>query len=188
MEQYEVDEILNMAIMSKTPYFIVEGVDDICIYEEIAKSVSMNCEVYSVEMISGLSGGNDGVVKAMTSLNELIMAEGKKVENYVLGIVDRDIRSYRNEMPTLPSIFTLNFYSIESHFASKSVIRPSIDRLTRISNRDEIDIESLFAKIEQELRDTYYFSLEALKKAIDPAYPALITYSCSIGRRKDGKR
>ena len=186
MEQYEVDEILNMAIMSKTPYFIVEGVDDICIYEEIAKSVSMNCEVYSVEMISGLSGGNDGVVKAMTSLNELIMAEGKKVENYVLGIVDRDIRSYRNEMPTLPSIFTLNFYSIESHFASKSVIRPSIDRLTRISNRDEIDIESLFAKIEQELRDTYYFSLEALKKAIDPAYPALITYSCSIGRRKDG--
>ena len=185
MDQYEVDEILNMAIMSKTPYFIVEGVDDICIYEEIAKSANVNCEVYSVDMISGLTGGNDGVVKAMNILNQLIMAGGKKIEHYVLGIVDRDVRFYRNEMPTLTSIFTLNFYSVESHFVSKSVIRPSIDKVTRISVRDDVDIESIFRKIEQELQSTYYFSLEALKKAVDPAYQAKITFSSNVGRRKD---
>jgi len=185
MDKYEVDEILNLAIMSKTPYFIVEGIDDICIYEAIARSANINCEIYSVAMIDGYVGGNDGVIQAMTSLDALNMPNGKAVEHYVLGIIDRDARFYRNEMPTLPSIFSLNYYSIESHYISKFAVQPSIDRLTRISSSDEVDVDLIFSKIEQNIFDVFYFSLDALKNAVIPSYQSIISYSSSIGRRKN---
>lgn len=185
MDKYEIDEILNLAIMSKTPYFIVEGVDDIFIYEAIAKSAEIECEIYAVSMIERLAGGNNGVVEAMKALDGLRMATGRTVEHYVLGIVDRDARFYRQEIPTLPSILSLNCYSIESHFVSKHTIKPAIDRLTRISSGDEIDIDSIFPRIEQGILDVYYFSLEALKSAVTPGYQAIVGYSSSIGRRKD---
>lgn len=185
MDKYEADEILNLAIMSKTPYFIVEGVDDICIYEAIARSAQINCEIYAVQMIDGQVGGNNGVIQAMKSLDELNMPNGKKVEHYVLGIIDRDARFYRNEMPTLPSIFSLNYYSIESHYISKFAIKPSIDRLTRISSSDAVDVDLIFSKIEQNIFDVFYFSLDALKGAVVPSYQSIINYSSSIGRRKD---
>lgn len=36
MNKFEADEILNLAMMEKTPYIIVEGADDIRVYEEIS--------------------------------------------------------------------------------------------------------------------------------------------------------
>lgn len=185
MDKYEVDEILNLAIMSKTPYLIVEGVDDIGLYEAIARSAAVNCEVYSVEMIDGLAGGNNAVTNAMDILNSLSLAPGKNVANYVLGIVDRDARYYRGEMPTLSSILCLDFYSIESHFASKSAIKSIINKITRISSKDEIDIDVIFHAIENNLSDVYYFSLDALKNAVDPTYQSVVGFSSNIGRRKD---
>ena len=41
MSKFEADEVLNLAIMEKTPYIIVEGVDDIRIYEDIAGSAGV---------------------------------------------------------------------------------------------------------------------------------------------------
>lgn len=185
MNRYEADEILNMAIMSKTPHFIVEGVNDIKIYEAIARSANINCEIFTPDAIEGLAGGNNGVIKAMEALESLKMPPGKKVENHVRGIVDRDARYYRKELPKLPSIFILAYYSIESYFVSKSTIKPSIDRLTRISMGDKVDIDPIFSKIEQKISDLYYFSLDALKKAITPGYESIISYKASAGRRKD---
>ncbi|GJI92761.1 DUF4435 domain-containing protein [Duganella hordei] len=185
MDKYEPDEILNLAIMSKIPYFIVEGVDDINVYEEIAKSVQVECEIYSVEMLDGLAGGNDGVVQAMQILDALPMTAGQTVQNYVMGILDRDARFYRNEMPNLASIFCLKLYSLESHFVSKSTIKPTIDLLTRNSVDDEIDIDEIFAAVEYGMSDIYYFSLDALRKSVDPTYQSIVSYSSGVGRRKD---
>ena len=173
--------------MSKTPYFLVEGVDDISVYEAIAKSFDIECEIYSVEMIDGLAGGNSGVIQAMEILDGLNLANGKNVENYVLGIVDRDARFYRQEIPQLASILCLKFYSIESHFVSQEVIRPVIDKITRISISDEIDIEVIFQKVECNLIDLYYFSIDALKNAVDPGYQSIVGYSTNVGRRKDAQ-
>lgn len=186
MNKYEVDEILNLAIMSKTPHVILEGVDDIRIYEAIAESASTTCEFYSVEMIDGLAGGNDGVIQAMEAINSLNLPAGKRAEHFVMGVIDRDARFYRNEVPNLPSIFSLKFYSIESHFVSIFAIKPSINRLTRISSSDEIDSERIYSKINRSLLDVYYFSLEALKNSLTPGYQTVVGFSSSIGRRKDG--
>lgn len=186
MNKYEVDEILNLAIMSKTPCVIVEGVDDVHIYETIAKSGNTTCDIYSVEMIEGLSGGNDGVIEAMQVIDSLSMPAEKKAEQFIMGIIDRDARFYRNEIPNLPSIFCLDFYSIESHFVSKYAIRPAVDRLTRISSSDEIDVDSIYLIVNENIFDVYYFSLEALKNSMNPNYQAVVGFSSSIGRRKDG--
>lgn len=185
MEKFEIDELLNLAIMSKLPCFIVEGVDDICIYERIAETANVDCEVYSIEMIAGLSGGNDSIISAMRSLENLPMPGTSMVHHFIAGIIDRDARPYRNEMPTEQAILCLNFYSIESHFVSEHIIKPSIQRLTRISKQDSIDTNFILSRVEAALSNLYYFSLEALKGATSPAYTAVVGYSASIGRRKD---
>lgn len=185
MNKYEPDEILNLAIMSKTPYVIVEGVDDVRIYEEISRTAGVQCEIYSVEMLDGIAGGNDGVIDAMGIVESLSMPNGKSANQFVVGIIDCDARYYRNEMPTLASIFSLNAYSIESHFVSKSAIKPSIDKITRISSREEVDIDSIYQRIESNMFDIYYFSLDALKKAVDKNYNSIVGFSASAGRRKD---
>lgn len=185
MNKYEADEILNLAIMEKTPYIIVEGVDDIKIYEEIAGSAGILCEIYSVEMLEGLSGGSDGVIEAMGIIESLSMPEGKAASQFVIGVIDRDVRYYRNEMPTLGSIFCLSTYSIESHFVSKFTIKQSINRLTRISSRDEIDVDLIYSIVKGNIFDVYYFSLDALKNAVDPSYQSVVCFSSKPGRRKD---
>lgn len=185
MNKLEADEILNLAIMEKTPYVIVEGVDDIKIYEDISRSAGVFCEIYAVEMLEGLSGGNDGVIEAVRLIESLSMSSGKSADQYVMGIIDRDARYYRNEMPALRSIFSLQNYSIESHFVSKYSISPSIKKLTRISSREEIDIDEIYSKIEENIFDIYYFSLDALKNAVDPNYQSIVGFSTKPGRRKD---
>lgn len=185
MNKYEADEILNLAIMSKTPYIVVEGVDDIRIYEDIANSANVACEVYSVDMLEGLSGGNDGVIEAMEIIESLNMPIGKSAKDFVMGVIDRDSRYFRGEMPVLASVFSLNTYSLESHFVSSFTIKPSIDRLTRISVTDEIDVNAIYLRVEANIFDVYYFSLEALRNAIDPNYQSIVGFSASAGRRKD---
>lgn len=183
MNKYEADEILNLAIMSKIPYIIAEGVDDIRIYEEIAKSANVTCEIYAVGMLEGLAGGNDGVIEAMEIIELLTMPAGRSAEQFVMGVIDRDTRYYRGEMPTLASIFSLNTYSLESHFVSKFSIEPSIDRLTRRSSSEEIDVDVIYTKIQTNILDLYYFSLDALKNAVDPSYISIVGFSSKVGRR-----
>jgi len=184
MDKYEVDEILNMAIMTKTPHVIVEGVNDVFIYEAIADSVGIEREVYCVQMIEGCSGGNKGVVDVVEFCYTLPLA-GRKVEDYVLGVVDRDARFYRGDIPSFPALLVLQYYSIESHFASRAVIDPIVRRVTRMSTADVLDVDGVFSSIECGVRDLYYFSLDALRNAVDPSYGSVISFSDAPGRRKD---
>lgn len=185
MNKFEADELLNLAIMSKTPYVIAEGVDDIRLYEEIAKSTEVFCEVYSVELLDGLAGGNDGVIQAMEIIESLPMPSGKIAQEFIMGVIDCDARYYRGEMPALASILSLRAYSIESHFVSKSAIKPSIDQLTRISLADNINVDLIYSAVESNIFNLYYFSLDALKNAVDPSYMSVVGFSTNIGRRKD---
>ena len=172
--------------MSKTPYIIVEGVDDIQLYEEIAKSADVVCEVYCVGMIEGFAGGNKGVVQVLEIIESLSMPTGKSADQFVMGIIDRDAKYYRGEIPSLSTVFSLNYYSIESHFVSKFSVKNTINKLTRISNTTEIDIDLIYSRVEESISDIYYFSLDALKNAVDPSYKSIVGFSSNVGRRKNG--
>lgn len=185
MNQYEPDEILNSAIMTKTPHVIVEGIDDIRVYEGLASLSEVRCEVYPSEMIEGMSGGSEGVIRTMKIIEALPMPSGKLCSQFVMGVIDRDVRFYRGEMPTISSVFSLDMYSIESHFVSKHVIRPVVERFTRVLVATELDVDQIYSEVEARVSDLYYFSLDALKKSLDPDYASVVGFSSDVGRRKN---
>lgn len=178
-----IDEVLNEAIMSSTPAIIVEGVDDLKTYISIASSVFERCEVYAVEMIAGHSPGCRDVIEAVRSLYNLNDAR-HPVENFVIGIIDRDAREYRNEIPGESAILTLEYYSLESHFVCEEVLSAFLAQytLTHPSKFGPAFAAKLFSEIEQNLLEIYYFSLEALQCALDRVYAADFKYSYAIDR------
>lgn len=180
-----IDEVLNESIMSSTPAIIVEGINDLKAYISIAKSARDNYEVYAVETISGYSAGCEQVRQAICALYEL-QDTTHPIENFVLGIIDRDVREFRNEIPLETAILILKHYSIESHFVCKEVLE-KILQLFAIVHADKLGLDfsrELFAEIEAELLELYYFSLEALRCSLDPQYVAEFKYSYSPNRRK----
>lgn len=177
--KYEVDEIFNTAIMTKTAHVLVEGADDIRIYEELS---SGGCEVYAIESIEGYSGGCEFVKEAIVYLNS-IDTEGV-LEKYIVGITDRDVGFFRHGNLNIPGLFVLEQYSIESHFVNHHVIERLLFQLTHLNNKQIVPQIQVIDCIE-DLDDLYYFSLEALNGAVDSSYAAVVGYSDNIGRRRD---
>ncbi|MCZ2337944.1 MAG: DUF4435 domain-containing protein [Chitinophagales bacterium] len=181
MNKYEIDEILAMAIMTKTAHVLVEGVDDVRIYEALS---SGECEVYAIESIDGYSGGCNFVKNAIQDLNS-IDSQGI-LDKYVVGIIDRDVGYFRNGNLNIPALFTLDQYSIESHFVNSEVLNKLLMKLTHITEKQvtpSIPVQECI----DDLDSLYYFSLEALQGAIDSSYSSVVGYADNLGRRKDVK-
>lgn len=180
---YEIDEILNEAVMTGIPVIIVEGVDDIAVYCDIFRSLSFPTEVYAIEHIDGYGEGCEHVIKAITELNSLD-CNSEILRKNILGIIDKDVRDFRGEMPQVDHIFVLKYYSIESHFASKD----SIEKVAKIALKGGSSLVNdslcsfLKEQIDRKLLNLYYFSLEALRNAIDHSYESSFSYSCSYGK------
>lgn len=184
--RYEVDEILNESIMTGIPSIIVEGIDDISIYIDLAKHTPFNVEIYAVEHIDGYGQGCGEVIKAIEALEKLPTGE-HALQSHILGIIDKDVRDFRGDIPASPAILTLKYYSIESHFISKAVIANTLRLCTKASQPMITDqlCDLIMSEIEQKLLDLYYHSLEALRNAIQRDYPTAFAYSYSSGRLKD---
>ncbi len=183
---YEIDEILNESIITGVPAIIVEGIDDITIYDEIASKVSFDVEIYAVENIDGYTEGCEQVISAIENLNTL-PSSSYELSNHILGIIDKDVRDYRQDIPEVEPLLVLNYYSIESHFISRIVIA-NILNLTCKVNRDLVTeklCDLIMSEIEIKLLALYYFSLESLRKSLEPGYSASFSYSYSSGRIHD---
>lgn len=180
-----IDEVFNEAIMSSTPVILVEGIDDIKTYISIAKDALETFEVYPIETIAGYSAGCGHVIDAVKALYALNDAN-HPVENFVLGIIDRDTREYRSEMPAEAAILTLKYYSIESHFVCEEVLTAVLKQYARVHS-DKLGVNfarQLFSIIEPRILEIYYFCLEALQCATVPGYSSEFKYSYAINRRK----
>lgn len=183
---YEIDEILNEAIITGVPALIVEGIDDISIYDNLALKVPFEYEVYAVENIEGFSEGCEQVILAVEELNTL-ESEAHELTNHVLGVIDKDVRDFRQELPSIEPILVLNHYSIESHFVSRAIVE-HILKLCSKANREIITEELcdlIMDEVETKLLDLYYFSLEALKNSLESEYDSVFSYSYPYGRIRD---
>ncbi|MBK5516705.1 DUF4435 domain-containing protein [Pseudomonas sp. TH10] len=125
---FSADELLNLAIMTKIPILIVEGIDDVPIYERISISINVECDIYASETLHGGREGCNGVIDNIRDIR--LVSSDIPVEKHILGIIDKDARYYRKEMPEDPAIFPLNYYSIESHYINSCSIRYLIPRFT----------------------------------------------------------
>ncbi|WP_350313597.1 DUF4435 domain-containing protein [Dickeya fangzhongdai] len=181
--KYVIGEVLNEAIMTNTPAVIVEGIDDVKIYDDICKSLNDDYFVLPIECIDGYSEGNEQVIKAMNFISSLPVST-YNYHKYTIGIIDKDVRDYRGELPENDLVFPLFYYSMESHFINKTVLKKLLSEFTRMTNdllADDL-IDYLYSSITSDFDDLYLLSLEALKGAIDNEYVSEFSYSFNEGR------
>ncbi|MDY8025154.1 DUF4435 domain-containing protein [Paenibacillus polymyxa] len=177
--KYNVDEAVVSAIMTEVPIVFVEGHDDIQFYEKLCIDLEKEVEVFAVETFEDYGQGCDSVIKLFEYL-QIQISQNPLITNYVMGIIDRDARYFRNELPeNLKGLFVLKYYSFESHFVCDINIEKILPMVSSINikaiDKEVIDFcKGNFLGISSQL---YYISLEALKKACVEGYQAVLGYS-----------
>lgn len=182
--KYDIDEIITGAIMTETPAVVVEGRDDIKFYLQIAVDAKKEVSVYAVENLEEFeTGGCTSVITCIESLQDKIMERPENI-NYILGIIDRDARHFRKEIPSLLGLFVLKYYSYESHLVTRNNLKRLISDLTFVSQSliDDTSLDFVESNLESDYHDLYYISLEALKNACVQGYNAIIGYDEKAGK------
>lgn len=181
--RYDLNDTINGALMTHTPVVIAEGYDDIKFYSNIASEKQLHLEVKAVETIDNYGEGCEQVIKAIVDATQLIQNDSR-LQRYVAGIIDRDIRQYRGEIPQNDNLIILKYYSYETHLITPRTISKLIEYITKapINLINENVINYLFADFSStHLERLYYFSLEALKTSCDSNYSGEVTYDKEPG-------
>ncbi|HEM7185927.1 TPA: hypothetical protein U2I61_000357 [Providencia rettgeri] len=173
-------EFLNEAIMSETTFIIVEGVDDVPVYERLVESIEKKIIIVDIKNITN-SEGCSGVKDFILDVNTTPFHDS--ISKHILGVIDRDIKPYRNEViNNVNNIIMLNYYSMESHFLSLKSVDYMIKNITRAGNLlNEYTLNLIYEKAIDEVVDfIFYPSLEALKNGCVENYKSLVGYKMSI--------
>lgn len=185
--KYDLTETITAAMMCHEPVVIVEGMDDIKFYNNIATLNGLNIEVRAVETIDGYSEGCESVINAMNDA-QVIFINDIRLKEYAIGIIDRDARQYRGTLPSIDNLLVLKYYSYETHLITDATIKKIIKQLTKADSTlvtDEV-VSFIKSKYAQQDEELYYFSLEALKKICDDTYVADIQYGEKCGSLTGG--
>ena len=182
--KYDLSDALIKARMTSEAMLIVEGKDDCQIYFEMAKIAQKNVFIYQVNEFENYESGCTGVVKCMETLQPKFIERVDNI-NWVLGIIDRDMRFYRGEIPNnLKGLFITKYYSIESYFATGNNLKKLLAKISYILEKDiqqkHIDIIEDNFKIS--IDQLYLISLEAFKNAGTIGYDKLLGYDYSHGK------
>ena len=181
MEFKTIGQIIARARLEKRPLVVVEGKDDVPIYEQIAKKVNKSVFVRAIETIPNYSPGCFHVKKFIKDAQSEINKASEN-EKYIIGIIDRDASFFRNEIEEMKGLFVLKAYSHESHFVTKPNLEYALHNLlsSNFGINDNI-IDFIFANYDNSVTEYYYYSLEALKNACDETYEAEIGYAHTYG-------
>lgn len=184
--KHDLEEWITEAIMSNTPVVVVEGYDDIQFYEKIILDLGKEINVEAVENIEGYGEGSDNVIKFIENLQPKFEERSDNIR-YILGIIDKDVRDYREELPDpkYVGLLILKYYSQESHYITRENAIDLILKLTSVSSKclnEKIETEIVKDLTENDFNDLYYFSLEALKNACETDYESVIKYSDSADK------
>jgi hypothetical protein len=158
-----VDEILDEARYGKS-LIIVEGEYDY-IYEYIDGN---NCEITTVQKLINQSG-NRAVEKLVLEIESFAKDEELEYKSHILGIIDRDYREYENRLTQCEILYILDFYSIESYFVNREVLKNMLLFVIR-SERLVTDtlIDKIYYIISMELESELYLnSIKDLKTHLD---------------------
>ena len=178
-------QLISRARMEKKPLIVVEGKEDIHIYEQFAKKVNKNVRVRAVETFPEYSEGCKQVKKFIEDAQDEI-SKNEENKKFILGIVDRDATYFRNELPELECLFVLRAYSFESHFVTRNNLEYALENYLNsnfgITNKI---IDYIMNEFYKSLSIFYYFSLEALKNACVKDYSGVVRFKMSHGHLKN---
>lgn len=176
-------EIYADALMEHIPVIIVEGKDDVPFYDRLCNITNKKVTIFPIDVLQEFTGHNcDDVITAVESV-ESRTEKKQQCQKYLLGIIDRDTRCFRNTMPNSSCILVLKYYSYESHLINRSNIKQLVRDYTSI-RESFIDNQliSIFECIDEEMYNyIYYACLEALRGACTGTeYAAIVGYSNSF--------
>ena len=175
--QYDLFDIVAVAIMSD-PVVIVEGKDDYQIYQNLSQLLKKQIDVYQVNQFENYAEGCKGVIDCIEILQPKF-DEREDIIKKILGIIDRDSRPYRNEIPShLKGLFITRYYSIETYFANNSTLSRVINKITYTTNKDirEDVLQLINNEFDNFTEELYWISLEALKNACIKSYTGIVGY------------
>jgi hypothetical protein len=180
--KHDIEEIVIEAIMCDEPTIIVEGIDDIKFYDNVSKLINIDLNIQAIETIQGYTEGCENVKQAIEDLQDFI-SHDIRAEKFILGIIDRDARYYRGEIPNLKGLFVLNYYSYESHLVTLNTIHRQICYMTKVSHKmiDATVLEYIYEEFIKGLNKLYYISLEALKTSCNSEYHGVVSYGNEAG-------
>lgn len=186
-------EILK-AVKDKKPLLIVEGVDDVTFYETIVYHITNEKDdignMVNIRPIE-VFGRGAGCTQITIQFQEIKDWITNDMLDYVRGIIDRDsffyIASHEkvHERKSIKGVFILNYYSYESHFLTKNLLKILISKITYCekSKIDEIILDFLMNKIQTMVYDDlFYIGMECLRNALESntlKYKAICTYEDS---------
>jgi hypothetical protein len=182
-----INNLLASAVITHRPLIVVEGKDDIQFYDTICEKIERDFKIVAVENINGYTEGCEKVIALTFDLQSQLNSPND-FHNLFLGIIDKDVRNYRdlayfNSINGYLNLFILNYYSYESHYISSENIKKIIRQFTSINNEllTELFITNLFSEVTNSIVDIlYYPSLEALKNATNQNYASEVGYSDKV--------
>jgi len=181
--KYDLFDIMAAAIMIEEPILIVEGKDDFQIYDSLTKRINKKVQVYQSNEFEDHYEGCNGVITCIQKLQPKY-AERADNANKIIGIIDKDVRDFRRDLPTLQGLFITRHYSIETYFATLNNLKQLISNITYNINEeinDEI-LRLLENSFTESLDNLYMISLEALRNACNEGYDTEVGYDFSAAR------
>lgn len=175
-------QLIARARLEKKPLVVVEGKDDIPIYEQFAKKVNKKVRIRAIETFPDYSEGCIHVRKFIEDA-QIEINKSEENEKFILGIIDRDASFYRKEINEMKCLFVLKAYSFESHFVTKKNLEYALEHyLSSNFGINDSVINYILEKYESSINLFYYYSLEALKNACLDSYIGIVGYSKSYGQ------
>jgi hypothetical protein len=174
----EFHNAVKSAYMTRKPLIIVEGKDDLSIYDDLINNTSRKYNIKPIEYFKNCSSGCAEIESRVSYINQKYV-DGHLVYKYFKGIVDSDVKPFRNEKDERSGILYLNSYSFENSFVTDKSIIHIIKLLTSITQKESTAALSnnIIDLINDQLNNFYYITLEALKNAVVTDYDSLLGFS-----------
>ena len=122
--KYDLFDMVSASIMNSEPIVIVEGKDDYQIYQTISNAVNPKIQVYQVNEFEDYHEGCTGVIKCMQVLQPKFAERAGNIHK-VLGIIDRDARHFRGEIPELLGLFCYQILFNRNVFCNGGQLTPA---------------------------------------------------------------
>ncbi len=184
--QYQtIGQLIAKARIERKPLIVVEGKDDVSVYEQLAKKAQVKANVRAIETIPGYAEGCFHV-KSFIENSQVEIKKSPINQKFLLGVIDRDAIYFRKEIKKRTKcLFILNSYSFESHYVTKSHISYALEQflLSSFGINDKV-INYIYKHFENKIEDLFYLSVESLKNACRKNYNGILGYSASYGQIK----
>lgn len=184
MSNYRINEVLLNAQELGEKVILVEGVDDVQLYENLFHNEGyIVLAIENVETITSESGecyqpGCHGVKIAIEDITSHEDGNTDLIGSNMLGIIDKDVSDYRGEVVESDIVVNLRHYAIENHFIEPQTVYLLLKNYSKSAKLiDEELADKIFSDILVDMEILYLITLDSLKGALDSDYQAIFGYS-----------